>query len=168
MNDQAMPPMPIKGLATPLLRPLPTIFTYATYADSDGHDGSAAARRMFTAHLRAFNVMLVALTRSAGLPDVAARPLLYRSDNLAGAGYWEMSGKLSGFKAELQLLHEEHGRLLKEAAREQIDRLRHLFQVETGPCRVVSLHNAQTWQLAETVCAQLVDGCWSFEVGGYQ
>ena len=160
MYEQAMPPMPIKGLAAPLLRPLPTIFTYATYADSSGYGGSAAARRMFTTHLRAFNVMLVALARSAGLPDAAVRRLIYRSENLAGAGYWEMSGKLSGFKAELKLLHEEHSRLLKEAAREHIGRLRHLFRGETGPCRVVSLHNDETWQLAETLCSKLVEGCW--------
>ena len=160
MFDQAMPPMPIKGLAAPLLRPLPTIFTYATHADSIDCYGSAAARRIFTTHLRAFRAMLVAMTRSAGLPDVVVRSLLYRCENLAEAGYWEMSGKLSGFKTELQLLHEEHSRPLKEAAREQMGRLRHLFRVETGPCRVVSLHNEETWQLAETLCSKLVEGCW--------
>lgn len=160
MFDQAMPPMPIKGLAAPLLRPLPTIFTYATHADSNDCDGSAAARRIFTTHLRAFRVMLVSLARSAGLSDIVVRPLLYRCENLADAGYWEMSAKLSGFKTELQLLHEEHSRPLKEAAREQIGRLRHLFRVETGPCRLVSLHNAQTWQVAETLCTKLVESCW--------
>ncbi len=160
MYEQTMAPLQIKGLAAPLLRPLPTIFTYATHAAKTGYDGSPAARSIFTAHLRAFRVMLVALARSAGLPDVAIRRLIYRCEGLADDGFWDMPGNLAGFKAELQLLHQEHSRPLKEVARELSGRLRYLFRVETGPCRLMTVHNDQTRPLAETLCAKLVDGCW--------
>ena len=160
MYEQTMAPLPIKGLAAPLLRPLPTIFTYATYAAKTGFDGSPAARSMFTVHLRAFRVMLVALARSAGLPDVAIRRLIDRCDDLADDGFWNMPGNLDGFKVELQLLHKEHSRPLKEAARGLSGRLRYLFRVETGPCGLMIVHNDQTWPHAETLCAKLVDGCW--------
>jgi len=160
MYEQTMAPLPIKGLAAPLLRPLPTIFTYATYAAKTGYDGSPAARSIFTAHLRAFRVMLVALARSAGLPDVAIRRLIDRCDDLADDGFGDMPGNLDGFKVELQLLHQEHSRPLKEAARELSGRLRNLFRVETGPCRLLTVHNDETRPYAETLCAKLVEGCW--------
>ena len=160
MYHQAMPPLPINGLTAPLLRPLPTIFNYATLAARNDYDVFAGARSIFTAHLRAFRVMLVALARSAGLPHVSIQRLIYRCEDLADAGFWEMSGNLAGFKAELQLLHEEHGRLLREAARKQSGRLRNLFRVETGPCRLMTVHNDQTWSMAADLCAKLADGCW--------
>ncbi len=160
MYEQTIAPLPIKGLAAPLLRPLPAIFTFANQAAKTGYDGSPAARRLFTAHLRAFRVMLVALTRSAGLPDVAIRRLIYRCEDLADDRFWDMSGNLAGFKGELQLLHEDHSRPLKEAGRELSGRLRNLFRVETGSCRLVTVHNEQTRPLAEALCAKLVDGCW--------
>ena len=160
MIEQTMAPLPIKGLAAPLLRPLPTIFTFATQAAQTGYDGSPVARSIFTAHLRAFRAMLVALARSAGLPDVAIRRLIYRCEDLAGDRFWDMSGNLAGFKGELQLLHEDHSTPLKEAARELSGRLRYLFRDETGPCRLMTVHNEQTRPLAETLCAKLVDGCW--------
>ena len=160
MYEQSMAPLPIKGLAAPLLRPLPTIFTFATQAAQTGYDGSPAARSIFTAHLRAFRVMLVALARGACLPDEAIRRLIYRCEDLAGDRFWDMSGNLAGFKGELQLLHEDNSQPLKEAARELSGRLRYLFRVETGPCRLMTVHNDQTRPVAETLCAKLADGCW--------
>ncbi|MEN8008662.1 MAG: hypothetical protein ABFS42_16755 [Candidatus Krumholzibacteriota bacterium] len=160
MFEGSVTPLPIKGMAAPLLRPLPAIITYATFEIKAGYGGSPAARSIFTSHLRAFRAMLIALARSAGLPDTAIRRLISRCEDLKGAGFWDLPGILAGFKADLQLLHEDHGKSLKEAAREQSGRLRDLFRVETGPCRIVTIHNDETEQLAAALCAKLVDGCW--------
>ena len=128
MLDSKTSPLPIRGMAAPLLRPLPAIFTFANHAVRSGYGGSAAGRRVFTAHLRAFRAILVSLTRSAGIRDATIRPLLNLCENLAGAGFWEMPDNLVNFRRELQRLHKQHSRLLKDAAREQSGQLRHLFR----------------------------------------
>lgn len=160
MSDPTKSPLPIKGLATPLLRPLPAVFSYASHSDGNGYQDSAAARSLFTAHLRAFRVILVALARSAALPDQAIRRMTNRCEDLAGAAFWELSNHVAAFKAELLRLHEEHGEALKTASREESGRMRNLFRVETGPCKLLSLHNNQTWPRADALRTKLVDGCW--------
>jgi len=160
MMDRYTPPMPIKGLSAPLLRPLPAIFTYADHAVRTGYGGSAEGRSVFTAHLRAFRAMLVSLTRRAGLREGTIQRLTDLCEDLAGAGFWNMPDNLESFKRELQRLHGQHGKLLKDAAREQGEHLRHLFREETGPCRILTIHNDQTWPLAGTLSGHLVDGCW--------
>jgi len=160
MYEKARSPLPIKGLAAPLLRPLPTILTYVNLTANAGNGGSSAGRRLFTVHLRAFKAILVALTRSVNIPDEDIRPLLNRCQDLQSAGFWDLSELLAGFMKELQGLHAGCGQLLKDAAKEQKDDLGRLFRAETGPSRLVAVYNDQTWPMAEKLNAKLVDGCW--------
>ena len=160
MYEKARPPLPIKGLAAPLLRPLPTILTYVNLTANAGIGGNSAGRRLFTVHLRAFKAILIALSRSAKIPEERIRPLLNRCQDLQNAGFWDLSDLLAGFMKELQGLHEGNSQLLKDAAKEQSERLGQLFRAETGPSRLVAVYNDQTWPLAEKLNTKLVDGCW--------
>jgi hypothetical protein len=160
MFGKARPPLPIKGLAAPLLRPLPTIFTYVNLTANSGTGGNSAGRRLFTVHLRAFKAILIALTRSAQISDERIRPLLNRCQDLQNVSFWDLSDLLNGFMKELQGLHEGLSPLLKAAAKEQNERLGQLFRAETGPSRLVAVYNDQTWPMAEKLNAKLVDGCW--------
>ncbi len=160
MYEQARSPLKIKGLAAPLLRPLPTILTYVNLTANAGNGRSSTGRRQFTVHLRAFKAILIALTRSAKIPDEKIRPLLNRCQDLQSAGFWDLSELLAGFMKELQGLHSGYSQLLKDAAKEQNEHLGQLFRAETGPSRLVAVYNDQTWPMAEKLNAKLVDGCW--------
>jgi hypothetical protein len=160
MYEQARSPLPIKGLAAPLLRPLPTVLTYVKLTANAGNGGSTAGRRLFSINLRAFKAILIALTRSARISEEKIRPLLNRCRDLQEAGFWDLSDLLTGFIAELQGLHQENGSILKETAKKEDKRLGKLYRAETGPTRLVAVFNDQTWAGADKLMAKLVDGCW--------
>ena len=160
MLEQTRSPLQIRGFAAPLLRPLPTILTYVNLSANAGHSGNSVGRRQFTVHVRAFKVMLVALTRSARIPSDATGPLLRRCQDLERAGFWDLRDLLTGFLEELQALHKGFGPLLKDAAREQAAHLGRLFRSETGPSRLIAVYNDQTKFLEKKLLAKLVDDCW--------
>lgn len=160
MYEQARSPVPIKGLAAPLLRPLPTILTYVKLTANAGNGGGTAARHLFSVHLRAFQAILIALNRSAHLPDEMIRSLLRKCRDLQQAGFWDLSDLLADFMKDLQDLHQGQSLNLKEAAKLQRERLDELFRAETGPTRLVAVHNDQTWPSADKLRAKLVHDCW--------
>lgn len=160
MYEQARSPVPIKGLAAPLLRPLPTILTFVKLTANAGNGGGTAARHLFTVHLRAFQAILIALSRSAHLPDEVIRSLLRRCQDLQQARFWDLSDLLADFMKELHDLHQGQSGNLKEAAKMKRERLGELFRAETGPTRLVAVHNDQTWPVASKLRSKLIQGCW--------
>jgi len=160
MTDYPKPPIAIKGLPKPLLRPLPTILAYANLTTSLEYENASRVGRLVTAHLRVFRAMLVLFTRSAGLPPEAIGRLLRKCDTLTGASGSQLLENLNEILRELQAFPPEQVELLKTTARVQSVRLRNLFRDETGPRRVITVHNEETWHLAADLNTKLTDGCW--------
>jgi len=160
MTDYPNPPMVIKGLPKPLLRPLPTILAYANLTTTLEYENASHMGRLVTAHLRVFRAMLVLFTRSAGLPPEAISRMLRKCDALTGARGSHLLENLNEILRELQAFPQEKRELLKSTAREQSVRLRNLFRAETGPRRLVTVHNEETWHLAADLSTKLIDGCW--------
>lgn len=160
MAYKPRPPLSIKGLPKPLLRPLPTILAYANLKAPLNYENASAVRRLFTAHLRVFRAMLVLFTRSAGLPQEAMRSLLLKCDSLSDSGESDLYEKVLDLLLEVQALNEQYGEILKATAREQKDRLADIFRDETGPRRLITVHNEQTWKLSGDLNTKLITRCW--------
>jgi hypothetical protein len=160
MTNYPKPPIAIKGLPKPLLRPLPTILAYANLTTPLEYENASRVGRLVTAHLRVFRAMLVLFTRGAGLPSEAIGRLLRKCDALTVSSGSHLLDNLNEILQEIQACNQENGELLKTTAREQSVRLRNLFRSETGPRRLITVHNEETWHLAPDLNTKLIDGCW--------
>jgi hypothetical protein len=150
----------IKGIAKPLLRPLPILLSYLTLAQRRPHLLTEPVRRLFHDHLGAFRAMLVALGRGAALPPDATAPLLSLCDRLAGTATTDPGWRLAEGRQALRQLQERYGPELLEAARRQDAALADLFRSETGPLSLMVVHHDETAERAQRIGARLVDDCW--------
>ena len=139
MKESSTSPFPIKGIPFPLLRPLPTIFGFGRLTIGDPKAAFPEARRLFTAHLRAFKAILIATTRTTPLVPEVIRPILLRCNALNRSCGTDLWANMEAFEVELLGLINEHGRLIKEGAEAHQERLRELFRTETGPCKLATV-----------------------------
>lgn len=153
-------PLRISGIAPPLLRPLPVLFSYLNLAGSRPYLISDSVRRLFLDHLGAFRATLVALGRGAALPPDATAPLLSLCDRLAGSGTTDPGWRLAEGRRALRGLQERHGPELLKTARRQKKPLADLFRTETGPLALVVVHHDETAERATRIRDRLVDDCW--------
>lgn len=160
MRQRYSKPLKIKGIAPPLLRPLPVLFSYLNLAARRPNQITEAARNLFTSHLRAFRAILVDLGRGAALPPGAIDPLLSLCDRLAHSGTSDPGWRLAEGRQALRLLQDRYGPGLLETARRQQDHLAGLFRAETGPLALQVVHHDETTERAAAIRDRLVDDCW--------
>jgi hypothetical protein len=144
----------------PLLRPLPTLLAYANLKTPLNFENATSVGRVFTAHLRVFRAMLVLLTRSAGVPSETVGRLLLKCDELSAESGSDIHDDLIELLEQVQEFSDEFGQLMKNTARDQNVRLRDIFRDETGPRRLITVHNEETWKLAGDLNTKLITRCW--------
>mgnify|MGYP001817816271 CR=1 FL=1 len=160
MAQRYSKPLKIKGIASPLLRPLPVLFSFLNLAQRHPHQVSESVRSLFTSHLRAFRAILVALGRGTALPPDATAQLVSLCDRLAMSGTSDPGWRLVEGKQALRRLQEQYGPELLRTARRQKDHLAELFRTETGPLRLEVVHHDETAERGSKIRARLVDECW--------
>lgn len=160
MTDAPNPPIVIRGLPKPLLRPLPTLLAYANLTTPLEYENASHVGRLVNAHLSVFRAMLVLFTRNAGLPPATIERYLRKCDALTAASGSGLLAPLNEILEDLRTIRLDNGDVLKTIARQQGDRLRNLFRAETGPRKLVTIHNEETWHFAAELNTKLTDGCW--------
>lgn len=160
MKQRYSNPLRIKGIAPPLLRPLPVLFSYLNLASRHPHRITEAVRGLFLSHLRAFRAILVDLGHGAALPPDATDPLLSLADRLALSGSTDPGWRLAEGRQALRRLQDRYGPDLLETARRRQDHLAGLFRAETGPLGLQVVHHDDTAERAAAIRDRLVDDCW--------
>ena len=147
---------------------MPTLLAYARLNTPLDYENAKAVGRVFTAHLRAFRAMVVLFTRGAGLPPDTTARLLVKCDELTDEGEANIHDNLIELLEDLQAVNREYGELLKTTARDQSVRLRNLFREETGPRRLITVHDEETWPMAGDLNAKLIESCWYDSEGSHE
>jgi hypothetical protein len=168
MTHKPRPPVSVKGFPKPLLRPLPTLLAYANLKTPLNYENASAVRRQFTTHLRVFRAMLVLFARSAGLPPETTGRLLLKCDGLADKSESDLYEDIIGLLQDVQDLNEQYGDIMKAAAKDQGERLKDIFRDETGPRRLITVHNEETWKLAGDLNTKLINSCWYDSEGSHE
>ncbi len=153
-------PLKVKGLIAPVMRPLPTIFTYARLT---------ARTRAQVAHVlddefRASTTALVEIIEKAGrdacLPREDWRRVQDRCIALTGLRGEELAAGLDILCAELTTLHESYGRDLQKAYSADSDRYRELYRQVAIPKKLLVCYSESGQAASDSLERKLTERCY--------
>ena len=153
-------PMKVKGLTAPIMRPLPTIFTYARLTAESNGASAQALDDEFNASLTALVEIIETAGRDADIPQDAIRGVLDSGIDIANLRGEELAAGLDGFCAELTALHQAHGKELQKAVSAHSERFRELYRQSALTKKLLVCYWEGLDKQSDSLERKLTDRCY--------
>ncbi len=160
MTSLITTPLKASELIAPIMRPLPTIFTYARLTSEPKGGDSSVLRDEFRASVAALTTIIETACREGEIPDEASQPVLDCCGELLGKRGSELASRLDALCAALTTLHGEHRKALKRAVDSDPDRYRDLYRQMTRPKKVMVIYCEKGVGQADRLERTLSDRCY--------
>jgi hypothetical protein len=153
-------PLKIKGLIAPLMRPLPTIFTYARLTvDSKGRSVQVLDDE-FTASMTALVEIIEKAGRDAGIPREDWRRVQDQCISLVNTRGEDLAAGLDTLCAELTSLHMSYGRDLQKTYSENSHRYRELYRQVAIPKKLLVCYCEEANNQSDSLERKLTERCY--------
>ena len=160
MGELRLQPVPFKTLPAPIIRLLPTIFTYVRLTAADNAEVGPDVHQRYVAHLRALKAILAAVAQAAGLAPETVEPLVFRCDSMVKLRGAELAETLANLNEGLQAFYKANRKQLRDAITDAPDLYRELYRAEVEPKRILAVYAEETWAESEKMGTKLTDRCW--------
>ena len=153
-------PLKIKGLIPPIMRPLPTIFTYARLTAESRGVTAQVLDDEFNANLAALVEIIEKAGRDAGIPKNAWWSVQESCLALANLRGEDLAAGLDKFCAALTSLHASHGKDLQKAVKAEVDQYRQLYREVGRPKNLLVCYCEGLDKQSDSLERKLVDRCY--------
>ena len=158
--NRLIKPLRVTGIIAPILRPLPTIFSYARLTAASRGVTAPVLDDEYGDAVRALAAVIDRACRDAGAPAEDWQPVLDHLVEICTGTGAELATGLDGLCARLTELHQQHGGALRKAAAADQDGFRELYRSHVRPKKLLVCFSDGAGDQAESLERKLVDRCW--------
>jgi antirestriction protein len=153
-------PLRVAGITAPMLRPLPTIFTYARItAETDGQSVPALDDE-YTANVQALADIVDRANREADTPREAWQGIIEHLISITDLMGADLATSLDKLTADLTKLHQEHGKNLRKAITANPDAYRDLYRDKATAKKLLVCYSDEPSDQAESLERKLRERCY--------
>jgi len=153
-------PLKIKGLIAPIMRPLPTIFTYARLTVASQGRSVQVLDNEFSAAMNALVEIIEKAGRDTGIPREDWRRVQDLCISLASTRGEELASGLDAVCAELTSLHRSYGRNLQKSYAANTERYRELYRQVAIPKKILVCYSEQGEASGDSLERKLTERCY--------
>lgn len=153
-------PLKVAGIVAPIMRPLPTLFTYARLTAQTGGKSTRSLDEEFSANLQALTAIVDEVCQKAGVPPNTCQGILDHLNIISGLTGTELAAGLDKLCAELTELHREHGKDLKKAVAAEPEHYRELYCRHAPPKKLLVCYSDGKSEQADSLERKLTDRCY--------
>jgi hypothetical protein len=153
-------PLKVAGIVAPIMRPLPTIFTYARLTTQSHGKSAQALDEEYRANLQALAAIIEQLCQDAGIARDDWQGIIDHLDAISDLAGGELAAGLDKLCADLTELHRVHGKDLKSRAATDPDRYHQLYCQLAPPKKLLICYSDGRTEQADSLERKLADRCY--------
>ena len=162
MKSQAVSPFLVGHVITPLLRPLPVIFTYAHAATEDPTitDRVPILHEDFQAHVHCFIAMVKTAATLAEVSTGDCSSVIQKAEDLISTKPKTIINKIDQLDLELSHFSEVHKKALRHAYNMKPEQFKTIFQQYIGPRKLLLVYQAKSTEGVSKLQETLSERCY--------